>query len=98
MSDKSTYMFSNTIAWQIEKSEGFVYILDVKNDKTYYLDGVSKDIWMCIDSVLSFENLVKNLQVKYNGVPFETLKQDSSELITNLLALNLIIEVKNNEI
>ena len=55
------YNFAPNIAWQIEPVDQMVYVLNKKNDKFLYFDGVSKDIWLLISKKMSVRDIISDI-------------------------------------
>lgn len=86
--DKSL-KFSNCIAWQIEQTENFVYVLNNETKKWYFFNDISKDIWLQIQENRSINDIVKVLMSEYE-VDFQTLLNDIKDYILSLLKEGLV--------
>ena len=62
--EDDVFEYSMFIAWQIEANEGFVYIVNLKTNQWYYLDGIAMEIWQHIDKH-SVSEIVEKLVEKY---------------------------------
>lgn len=84
------YKIADTISWQIEKSEDFVYILNHTNNQYYELKDVGKEIWLLICQQLDKEEILETLLKKYR-VDANILNKDVQELI-DILRVERIVE------
>lgn len=84
------YKFSPSIAWQIEQSEQVVYILNKKNNNFLYFTGVSKDIWMNINTKKTVGDIV-NLISKIYKVEKEIVEKDVNEFLLDLYSEGVIL-------
>lgn len=91
INDNIIYTLPIHIAWQIERSDGFVYIYNIKENQFYYFDNVSKDIWIQIRENKSVGEIIKSLANKYQ-VEYEAIEEDINEFIEDLKEKELIIE------
>lgn len=84
------FKFVKSIAWQIEPSEDFVYVLNNKNRKWYFLKEVSKDIWLQVAQHKNLDNIIKTLMEEYQ-VDYRTLYDDVKNYIYELQEEGLVI-------
>lgn len=92
ISNNNVYKLPINIAWQIERSEGFVYIYNLKKKQFYYFDNISKDIWMQIKDNKSVGDIKNSIAEKYQ-VGYEIIEADINEFIEDLEEKELIIEM-----
>jgi ABC-type molybdenum transport system ATPase subunit/photorepair protein PhrA len=83
------YTYMNSISWQLEPTENYVYILNNEIGKYYLLENVGKEIWLCIDKKYSFDEIVNKLSSIFN-IDKNILVNDTKDLLNNLLSENLI--------
>jgi hypothetical protein len=62
----SRYYFSSHIAWQIEKVNNQVYVLDRVNNATYLFSKVSRDIWKMISFKLTVDDMSEFIAERYH--------------------------------
>ncbi|MBS5824330.1 MAG: PqqD family protein [Clostridium argentinense] len=84
------FEFAKSIAWQIEPSQDFIYVLNNKNRKLYWFKDISKDIWLQIGQHKSFNNILETLMEEYQ-VDYETLYNDVKDYIYELQEEGLVI-------
>lgn len=83
------YVICNSIAWQEEKTEGFIYIRDLKRAKYYYFDGISREIWLFIVAGYT-ENMIIDTLVEKYSIDSDTLIIDVKEFLDELLDSEII--------
>jgi len=81
--------FSKTIAWQFESNEEFVYILNNKNRKWYFIDEISKDIWLKIKNNITIKSVTDQLADEYD-INYDILLEDVTNYILELQEEGLI--------
>lgn len=80
---------SGHIAWQEEQTEKFVYIFDIPNNRWFYLNDVSKDIWLLIDNKRNINEIANELSKRYD-VEYNILFNDIKEFINDLFIEGII--------
>ncbi len=88
---KKIYRFPIHISWQIEPKEKIVYIINKKNNKFFYFDNVSKDIWLLIEEGFSVSEIISNLSNIYK-IDCNELQEDVIEFINQLYEEGVIVE------
>lgn len=89
---KNIYRYSPQIAWQQERSRGFIYISDMITHRQFYLENVAKDCWLLINGVHSLKDVIDQLAIDYNA-PYEMIKTDTIQLINDLVKNHLVERV-----
>lgn len=84
-----TFQVRKTIAWQIEKTEDFVYIYNNANGQYYILEKIGKEIWLRLCEAVSFEDIVRGISDKYS-VDMSIVEEDVRELVNNLLSEHIL--------
>lgn len=69
--------------------EGELVILHMSNGKFYGLDAVGTDVWECIQSGKSLDEIIYKLHQEY-GVTIEKLQHDINNFINNLMDQGLV--------
>jgi hypothetical protein len=83
------YEFTNQIAWQIDRLENFVYILNINNGNWFILNDISKDIWLLIAENKNIDEIVNTLSTEYE-TEFNTIYNDIVEYISELQEEGLV--------
>jgi len=89
--DNVRFSFTKYISWQIEPTEGFIYILNHKTNMWLYLNDISKDIWLLIEKRKNIKDITNELVEKYQ-IEFEIIYNDVCNFIEGLYMEGLIIK------
>lgn len=89
--DDVQFSFTKYISWQIEPTEGFIYILNHKTNMWIYLKDISKDIWLLIEKKKNISDITNELVEKYQ-IEFEIIYNDVFNFIEGLHIEGLIIK------
>ena len=90
----SVYYIPIHLAWQNIKKLNTVYIMDLKNSKFYYFDGVSSQIWNSIIEKKSKQDIIKTLTKEY-AIDEEIINSDVTEFMNDLIGKELLKVDKN---
>lgn len=89
LNNNSLVCFSPKISWQIEQTENYVYILNNETKKWYFLDDISKDIWLQILENNNFSHIINSLLTSYD-VSYDMLCYDVTYYIKTLESEGLV--------
>lgn len=84
------YGVSESIAWQQEPTEGYIYIDDIKNNYFYKLEDVAKDIWMCIVAGNDVQEMCSIISKSY-GTSVEVVAKDLTDFLSQLEFKEIIL-------
>lgn len=87
---QSCFQISNSLAWQVEQTNNYVYIIDLANQQIYKFNDVAGDIWKLICDKKNRDEIYKEISLVYN-VDINEVKEDIDDFITELLESNLIV-------
>lgn len=87
-----TYNVKINVAWQEEKTNGKIYIKELKTRSFFYFDEVSKDIWLLMNNGSGNEEIKKKLMSKYD-VDYDVVSDDVEDFIQDLVAKDIVQEV-----
>lgn len=79
----------SSVAWQQEKTNGYIYVYDQKTKSYFLLEGTGKDIWLGIVKGMTLQELLEKISYKYN-VGKDIVIDDIHELINAMLLKGLI--------
>ena len=91
MNNQTILKYAACIAWQIERTEGFVYINNIKTGDFIYFENVSKDIWLAIDGKNSMSDIVSKIASMY-GVEESLVTDDVFEFAAGLCSNGVVVE------
>lgn len=83
--------FSKHIAWQLERSNNFIYIVNKKNDKDFMLKDIGKDIWLMLEKKFSVYEIVTKFVEEYNE-EYNLIYSDVMELLNDLYKEGLVVK------
>ena len=80
-------IYSRNISWQDINS--VIYIFNEINNKMFYLEDVSRHIWLMINKTMSSESMVNDLSKKYNQ-SLDLMRDDLLLFLKELEEMELI--------
>jgi len=80
------------LVWQVEPVSQTAYIMSKKNDASYLFDNAEKDIWLMIYSKCTFDEMIVELNRKYDVLK-EQLEKDVKAFLDDVLKEDLIYEI-----
>ena len=93
LTDNCVFSISHTVAWQVEQTNQYVYVMELNSQQAYKFDDVAGDIWKMISERISLYNIYKEICSIYD-VTFNEVQEDLDNFIIQLLDCNLIVEYK----
>lgn len=87
--DDKIYQLSSALAWQIEQTKGYIYVLDGRKNLYYSFTGIGKDIWLYISNGLTLDCIIDRLVDTYNASR-EIIQDDVCSFINELEEQQLI--------
>lgn len=93
LTDNCVFSISNTVAWQVEHTNQYVYVMDLNSQQVYKFNDIAGDIWKMISEQISLYNIYKEICSIYD-VTFNEVQEDVDNFIIQLLDCNLIVEYK----
>jgi len=92
MSYNESYFFCKHIAWQEEQSTNIIYVFDLKNNCSFLIDGVGRDIWLLINNHLSIDEMIIILSRNY-AKSTNKITRDLELFILQMTEENLIFKM-----
>lgn len=80
-------VYSRNISWQ--DINNVIYIFNEINNKMFYLEDVSRNIWLMINRKMSIENMINNLSETYNQ-SLDIMQEDLLLFLQELKEMELV--------
>lgn len=86
---KTFFSISKAVAWQLEQTNKYVYIMDLSNQQQYKFNDIAGDIWKMISNKKSMLEIYKEISLIYDA-EIKQIQEDVDCFVNQLLELNLI--------
>ncbi len=84
MLETTKFIYSKTIAWQVEPVNDFVYIYNIERGNFIILEDVSKEIWLMIKKDNCLKDIIECISLQYE-IEYRDIEEDITDAINNLI-------------